>query len=435
MSKITNCVKKGTLWTAIVVIVMAVGLVLGAICGFNTNETLKNSKTLTVTVNRYVYNAQLDTVEEICEDAFGGLKVLYEVKSEMSGDDCEIVYVFEEKADLTNVASALKNAFAAQTAENGALAGAFISVSTASVDVTATLAKGFVLRAVIAAVVIAVLAFAYVAIRHSLGMGIVAAASAIVGAGLTSAILLITRIPVTSSVAYVAAIGALASLVVTVLTLNKVHANLNADEPIEETVVASTPVCTIASFTVLVAAAMLLVGVISLIGAGAFTVATWFAIACILAMAVTAFVGIIYTPALYCLLRNSVDKNLGSDASAYVGAQKTSTKVKKVFQKKETVKEAPKAEEVKEEAPCCCGCADCAETKEEVVEEAEVAEEVVEETAEETTEEAPCCCDCAECAETEVTAEAVEETAEVVEEAVEAVEVVEEAAANEENND
>ena len=340
----------------------------------------------------------------------------------------------------------MKNAFAAQTAENGALAGAFISVSTASVDVTATMAKGFVVRAVIAAVGIAVLAFAYVAIRHSLGMGIVAAASAIVGAGLTSAILLITRIPVTSSVAYVAAIGALASLVVTVLTLNKVHANLNADEPIEETVVASTPVCTIASFTVLVAAAMLLVGVISLIGAGAFTVATWFAIACILAMAVTAFVGIIYTPALYCLLRNSVDKNLGNDASAYVGAQKTSTKVKKVFQKKEAVKEAPKAEEVKEEAPCCCGCADCAETKEEVVEEAEVveevAEEVVEETTEEVAEEAPCCCDCAECAQAEETeevaeavVEAVEETAEVAEEAVEAVEVVEEAAANEENND
>ena len=411
MSKLTNCVKKGTLWSVIVVIVIAVGLVLGAVCGFNTNETLKDSKTLTVTVNRFAYNTQLDEVEAVCEDAIGDLKVLYEYKSEMSGDDCEIVYVFDKNADLTNVESNLKKAFAEQTAENGSLAGAFISVSAASEDVSTILAKAYVLRAVIAAVVIAVLAFAYVALRHSLGMGIVAAASALVGAGLTSAVLLITRIPVTSAVAYVVAVGAMMSLVVTVLTLNKAHANMKAEEPIEETVVASTPVCTIASLAILVSAAMLLVGVFSWIGAGAFTVATWFAIASILAMAIAAFVGIIYTPALYCVVKGCVDKNLGSNVSDYVGAKKTSTKVKKVFEKKQAVKE--EKAEVVEETPCCNCNKDC--------EKAEAVEAEVEEATEEVVEE-------------EVAEEVVEETAEeVVEETAE--EVVEEASANEENND
>ncbi len=410
MSKLTNCVKKGTLWSVIVVIVIAVGLVLGALCGFNTNETLKNSKTLTVTVNRFAYTMQLDEVEAVCEDAIGDLKVLYELKSEMSGDDCEIVYVFNENVDLTDVEKDLKNAFAEKTADGGALNGAFISVSAASEDVSKILAKAYVLRAVIAAVVIAVLAFAYVALRHSLGMGIVAAASALVGAGLTSAILLITRIPVTSAVAYVIAVGAMMSLVVTVLTLNKVHANIKAEEPIEETVVASTPVCTIASLAILVSAAMLLVGVISWIGAGAFTVATWFAIASILAMAIAAFVGIIYTPALYCVVKGCVDKNLGSNVSDYVGAKKTSTKVKKVFEKKQAVKEETKTE-VAEETPCCNCNKDC-----EKAEVTEAEEEVVEETTEEVAEE--------------VVEEAVEEAVEEV-----AEEAVEEASESEENND
>ena len=446
MSKLKNSVKKGTLWSVIVVIVIAVGIVLGAIFGLNASDSLKDAKTLTVTMNTYAYNNQLEAVEDECEKAIGSLNVKYEVKSQMSGDDCEIVYVFASDVDLTNVESDLKNAFETLTADGGALEGSFINVSAASEKVQATLAKNYVLRVTIAVVVISALAFAYVAIRHSLGMGITAAASAIVGAGVTFAIGVFTRIPAATSYSYVVALGALVSLVASVLTLNKVRANLNAEEPADETVAKSIPVAEIAWLAILVSAAMLVVGVVSIIGAGAFTAVAWFAIASIIAMAVAAFVGIIYTPALYCLLRNSVDKNLGSDASAYVGAQKTSTKVKKVFQKKEAVKEAPKAEEVKEEAPCCCGCADCAETKEEVVEEAEVveevAEEVVEETTEEVAEEAPCCCDCAECAQAEETeevaeavVEAVEETAEVAEQAVEAVEVVEEATANEENND
>ncbi len=401
MSKLTNCVKKGTLWSVIVAVVIALGIVISAICGFNASASLKDSKTLTVTMNRYVFNNQLDTVEDICEGAIGDLKVLYEMKSAMSGDDCEIVYVFNSDVDLTNVEDALKNAFKAQTADGGELAGAFIYVSQANEEVVSVLAKGFVLRAVIATVVMAVLAFAYVAIRHSLGMGIVAAVSAIVGAGATFALIALTRIPVTSSVAYVIAVGGLLSLVMTVLTLNKVHAKLNANEPIEETVVKAIPVSENLSLAVVGAGAMLIVGLLSLIGAGAFSMGVWFAITAIIAIAVAAFVGVVYAPSLYVILKGCVDKNLGNDAkSDYIGAKKTSTKVKKIFAKKEEVKEEAPVEEAQEETPCCCCCdKDCenaevseeateaveVEETEETVEVVEVAEEVVEETQEEAT--------------------------------------------------
>ena len=100
MSKITNCVKKGTLWSVIVAVVIALGIVISGICGFNASASLKDSKTLTVTMNRYVFNNQLETVEAACEDGIGDLKVLYKMKSAMSGDDCEIVYVFASKKCL-----------------------------------------------------------------------------------------------------------------------------------------------------------------------------------------------------------------------------------------------------------------------------------------------------------------------------------------------
>ena len=418
MSKLTNSVKKGTLWSVLVVIVITLGIIFSAIIGFNPNSSLRDASMLTVTMNRYVYNTQLDVVEEECEKAIGDLEVFYEMKSEMSGDDCEIVYIFDGDVNLDGVEDTLKKAFAAKTANGAELEGAFISVSAAHEDARFVLAEDYILRCVIAIAVIAVLAFAYVSLRYSLGMGIVSGVSAVVGACLTGAIILLTRITVTSSVAYVVMLSELFALVATMLTLNKVRSNLTNEEPIEETVAKSVPVTEIAWLAGLVALAMFIVGGISVIFSGKITIVAWFSLACIVGAAVAAFVGIIYAPALYVPLKGSVDKNLAAaPKSDYVGAKKTSTKVKKVFEKKEV-----KAEPVKEE-PACCGCDKC-EKAEEPVEEVEAAEEVEEAPAEEAVE-------------TEEVAEEAEE-AEVVEEVEEAPaeEVVEtEAAESEENND
>ena len=51
MSKLTNSVKKGTLWSVIVVIVIALGIVLSAVLGFNAHNSLKDTKTL---ILRYI---------------------------------------------------------------------------------------------------------------------------------------------------------------------------------------------------------------------------------------------------------------------------------------------------------------------------------------------------------------------------------------------
>ena len=86
---------------------------------------------------------------------------------------------------------------------------------------------------------------------------------------------------------------------------------------------------------------------VAVIGAGVLTAGVWFALASIVAMAIAAFVGIIYTPALYCSLKDSVDKNIVGKSTDYVGAKKTSTREKRTYEKKKKV--APVVEKTVEE--------------------------------------------------------------------------------------
>ena len=94
----------------------------------------------------------------------------------------------------------------------------------------------------------------------------------------------------------------------------------------------------------------------------------------IVAVLAAAFIGLIYVPALYLPFKKVADNSPAKDG--YIGAQKTSTKIKKIFTKKTKEVEVPveevveteevATEETVEEAP--------AEETEEVSEEAEVNE-------------------------------------------------------------
>ena len=73
MSKNTG--KKWTLWSIIIAVVLIAAVALGIVFGgFNGATSMDDAKTLTVTMNKLVYNTQLEKVEEICENEFGSLK-------------------------------------------------------------------------------------------------------------------------------------------------------------------------------------------------------------------------------------------------------------------------------------------------------------------------------------------------------------------------
>jgi hypothetical protein len=292
--------------------------------------------------------------------------------------------VFASNVDLTAAKAALEAKATALTAQGGALEGFDVTIGSNSEAAVGVLAQGYIWRGIVAGVVLVVLVFAYVAIRHGLYMGIVSAVSTALGTLLTAALAILTRIPVTASVTYVLAAGALLTAVTTVTSLNKIRANVAKAEEgqtAEEVLGTSYATKEILTFTALAGVSLVIFGAVATEGV------RWFAILALIALLVAAVVGLVYVPALYLPFKEKL--NAKPVEGAYVGAEKTSTKVKKVFEKKQPVKEEVKAAPV-EEAPVAEETTEevVEEIAEEVVEEA-TEEEVVEETAEEVVEEAP----------------------------------------------
>ncbi len=387
----SNILKKAAnikLLSIIIGVILAAAIALGTVCGlkgwgiFNKDILMKNSQNLTVSVNQYVYSTDLEKVENECEKVLDQHGVVYEMKGEMSGDVCEIVYVFNSDVNLDDAKAALETRFAELTKDGGEWEGSFLSVALnkESVTLEGTLAEGVIVRGLIAAVVFVALVFAYVAIRYGLFMGIVSGVSTAVGALLTAALIVLTRIPVTASAIYVLAISGLLTAVMSVISLNKIRESKD-----EEMVFANNEIVTL---TALMGAAIVLVGAVATPGV------RWFALLALLALVASALVGLVFVPALYAPFKKILDNK--PVEGAYVGAEKTSTKVKKLFTKAAPVEETKAAPA--EEAPVEESEETVEETEEqaeelveeEVVEELveeEAAEEVVEETTEEVAEE------------------------------------------------
>lgn len=374
LKKVRNVKILSICLAAILAFAVALGVLLGSKgCGvWNTSKYLKDANTLTISLSNYAYSSQMDELEDYCEDIFEekGVSYAYVMKGEMGGADSEVVYVFASDVALEEVQKAVQEKF--DNLKEGAWNGALVKVAANDTEVINSVAKGYVLRGIIAAVVIAVLVFAYTFLRHNLNMAITAGVSTVLGTALTVALTIITRIPATVSIAYVIAVSGLLTAVTTVMTLAKLRANESKEyEKAEDYVADSIAVKEILSLTAVLGGALVLVGAI------ATPIVRWFALLAILAVLAAAFIGLIYAPALYLPFKKAADRSPAKDG--YIGAQKTSTKIKKMFTKKVKEVEAPVEEVVETE-----------ETVEEVVEEVEVEEAPAEETeeVEESSEEA-----------------------------------------------
>ncbi len=361
-------VKKTTLLSVMLGVVLAAAIVVCALFGFNKAATVDDAKTLTVSMNTYAYNTYKEKVIKDCQSYFGKEDPKYVIEGEMQGDDCEIVFVFDKSADLTKIQATLNSYFRGMTIDGADYDGAEIDISTATEKVTAFTAKHFVLRAVLGGLLFVALAFGYVAIRYKkVGVGLVVAGNVLLSMLMTASLIVLTRILVTTAVASAIALAGLISGVMALLTVAKMQTTAKENEGIsnEELVLSSIATKEVLLMGGGLAVAMLVVGIVGR------TAGAWFALSAILGLLATTALSLFFAPALYLEWKNRADKR--PQKSAYVGAKKTSTKTKKS-------KTAPVAEEV---VPVV------EEAKEEVVDEpAEVAEEVAE-PVEETTEEAP----------------------------------------------
>jgi len=312
MSKIfSSTVKKTTLWAAISAILLAAAIVVCALFGFNKSLVMKDCKTLTVSLNAYVYNEQLDEVKGALEEKLGAD---YIMEGAMTGDVSEIVFVFDKDADVAAHKATVESYLADKVANaGGAWTTAKYNVSVSAEKAAATLAKGYVVRAAIAGAVLAVLAFLYVSLRYQLKSGIVAGVSVLLSMLLTAGVVVLTRIYVTTSVAYAIAFAGLLTTAMTLLSLNNLRAAQKEQTALDADIVAES----LAVKEVLYTAIVLAVGAL-LVGILGGTAAIWFAVAAIVAVLVSVFYSLIFAPALYVSLK-AWEKPV---KKTYVGAKK-----------------------------------------------------------------------------------------------------------------
>lgn len=308
--------KNVTLLSVIMAIVLAASIVITAIFGVNYAATVSDQKTLTITINRYFYDNNLEDVKDVCENdkEFKKLSVKYIYNGEMSGDECELVYVFDASAKLDAVKASLGAKFADMTKDDGEWDGAFIDVSTASETLQTNVPTSQVVRAAIAVAVFAILAFIYVALRYRLYMGVTVAIAIVLAATLTAAVILLARIPVTSSVLYVGVISSVLAAIFTVLTMNKIRSNTE-EISAEEKVYASVATKEIAAITAALGASLVLVGAI------ATAAVRWFAVSALVALLVSALIGLVFVPAAYLPMKKAEDKEAARSKSGYIGAE------------------------------------------------------------------------------------------------------------------
>ncbi|MBQ9114238.1 MAG: hypothetical protein IJY05_04855 [Clostridia bacterium] len=372
MSKfLTKSVKKVTLLSVILAIILAAAIVVGTLFGFNKDATVKSNQT--VTISTYKHNeAYLDDIKSDCEDIFED-KVLYEMESTVLFEDInEHVYVFSADADLEETVAALKAHFEARKNDSSdelCINDVVVNITWHKESNVSYLANGYVSRAIIASVIFAILAFVYVTLRfRRWDMGLLVALAIALGIGFTTALIALVRIPVTASTVYAVVGAGLLSAITAIMTLHRVRLASKEEDAknksAEEIVVSSIAWKEIVSLCAIVAIATVLVGV--LVGKAGI----WFALSALIGIVVSAFVGILYLPAVCVPLKGAVDAKIADKTVRYKGAEKTSTKVKKAAKKEEVAAE----EEVVEEAPV-----------EEPVEETE--DTVEEVSVEETTEE------------------------------------------------
>jgi lysylphosphatidylglycerol synthetase-like protein (DUF2156 family) len=310
---IAQAAKKFNLIAILFAIVLVAGIVVGAIFGLNKEGYAKSYQALTVQVSGVSFETQNEAVKNKVEEKLASVNADYAFKSEadISTAEKEYVYYFAIGEDLTEAKKVAKQAII-ELSGNVANAVNGGQVSVSEEVVIRNVPAVYTVRAVIAAAVIAVLAFVYTALRYKLVGGIVTAIAVALSAGLSFAVSALTRIPASVNVVAIFAFAALLAAVMTVFNLAKAHdfeeteAAKTATE--EEKTAASIAVVS----TVGLAAALVIAFVIAL----AFGPSRWLALHAIIAVVVATAVALFVTPALYAILKKKLTKKTGYAAFA-----------------------------------------------------------------------------------------------------------------------
>lgn len=302
--------------SAVLAAILAAGIVLCAVLGFN--GSIKNVKTVTVSMDSYSYETDGGDVKNTVSDALkeAGLKT-DDVNVGETSTSVDVVYVFDKDTSLETLRAVkvvLDDALAAEFPD------AIVSVSVEEVNVIGTMARNYVGRALIALLIFAVVSFLYVWIRYKLFAALYVLGGNLLSVGLTTALIALLRIPVTPSVGAVVAASVLFSTVTTLFFFNKLRAAQKEEDAAEksaEEIVSSS----IAWKETTLFSAILILSLLVMICVGRAAIA-WFSLAAILAILASAVVGLLFVPATFVPAKKYADKIAAKKASNYKGAKK-----------------------------------------------------------------------------------------------------------------
>lgn len=309
--------------SAVLAAILAAGIVLCAVLGFNSS--IKDVKTVTVSVDYYSYQVDGDNIKNSVNEVLGqaGLETDDVNVGEKGLAGTEIVYVFDKDTSIESL-RAVKIVLDSKLATE--FEDAIFSVSVEDVKVSGTVAKNYVGRGLIALLIFAVASFLYVWIRYKLFAALYTLGGNLLSMGLTTALIALVRIPVTPAVAAVIAASVLFSTVTSMMFFNKLRAAQKeegaADKSAEELISSS-----IAWKETTLFAAILTVALIVMICVGRAAIA-WFSLSAIVAVLVSAFIGLLYVPATFVPAKKRADKIAAKKSTDYKGAKK-GEKVKK----------------------------------------------------------------------------------------------------------
>ena len=306
--------KKFTLiLSAVLAAILVAGIILCAVLGFNSS--IKDQKTLTVSMYSHNYEAQGNEIQGVVNAELG--KVGLEADDVNIGTvgklSTEIVYVFDKDTSEETL-YAVKDALDVQ------FAGEFIDVLVQDVEIISTTAKNYVGRGLIALLIFAVASLVYVWIRHKLFAALYVLGGNLLSMGLTTAIIALTRIPVTPSVAAAIAGSVLFSTVAILMFFNKLRA-AQAEDGAAEKSTEELLSSSIAWKETTVFASLMTVALIVMICVGRAAIA-WFSLAAIIGVLVAAVIGLLLVPAAFVPAKKCADKIAAAKSTSYKGAKK-----------------------------------------------------------------------------------------------------------------
>lgn len=307
MNKFTKKITgKFGVFLPVALIILVAGIVFAAIFGWNVAPAYDNAQKVKISVNSYYSEERVNALQNICKQEFSKANVSPDFSETDKGsttNNYAIVYSFplgnEDKIESACEAIRTKIKETAADESNADLYGIgnFISVGSETKVPFVTRSSHFILRACIAGGVALLATFIYVTLRHKIAAGVTATAIALVTLGLTAAITVIVRIPVSSTCANALFLSLLFGAVFGTVVAGKMH----REETDEENAELSSEELTakgIPAKTLFVLSAAIGLGTL-LIGAMGVTPVQWLSLIALIGLICALFTAGILFPAIY----------------------------------------------------------------------------------------------------------------------------------------